>query len=247
MFVRTLLCCRVDARDPCSRRCSTRRSTRVSVGAEISETVGRRDFLKRVGASLLLPAAAKVLLPSEAWAGDFVSQGVDPAQLWDGERLRVFAYKQGAELGELCRRLDDVKAELPVSLIWRLPPDWANVFPTIHFEVSSRQWKKYEGWQTPEHFVDFYARYNPPPRSANQPSPFQQYAASYDGPKWSYPGEIDTHLTDPESLHRFSKFELRGLSKQDMENLHAAHHEEHIEPGLRPALPPALANHKQVG
>ena len=126
------------------------------------------------------------------------------------------------------------KDKLPVSLVWRLPPDWATVFPTIHFEVSSRRWKKYEGWQTPEHFNDFYGRYNPPPRSANELSPFKQYAKNFDGPEWSFPGELDEHLLDPDSLHRFSKFELRGLSEQEMKNLHSAHHEEQIEPGFRP-------------
>ncbi|MCG8583301.1 MAG: hypothetical protein MI757_01145, partial [Pirellulales bacterium] len=146
----------------------------------------------------------------------------------------VYAYQQGPQLGEACKRLDTAESELPVRLIWRLPPDWVSVYPTIHFEVSSRQWKKYEGWQSPSHFVDFYAQYNPPPRSANQASPFQQYAATYDGPPWTYPGEIADHLRDPNSPHRFSEFELRGLSQQEMENLHAAHHEERVGPGLRP-------------
>jgi hypothetical protein len=225
MLAHALHCLPVDSRDPCSRR--------LPVTADAITTASRRGFLKLLGGSLLLPAVGGGLLPKDARAADFVSQGIDPAKLWDADRLIVFAYKQGQELGKLCRRLDDAKQELPVSLIWRRPPAWVHAFPTIHFEVSSRRWKKYEGWQTPEHFVDFYERYNPPPRSACEPSPFKPYAANYDGPPWTYPGEIDHHLLDPNSLHRFSNFELRGLSNEELVNLHSAHHEERIEPGLR--------------
>jgi hypothetical protein len=226
MYSHILPYCRVDPRDPCSRR--------RPVTPESIKTANRRGFLKLLGGSLLLPTMGRGVFSTDVLAVDFVSQGIDPAKLWDANRLFVFAYKQRQELGELCQRLDAAKEELPVSLIWRLPPDWVKSFPTIHFEVSSRRWKKYEGWQTPEHFVDFYKRYNPPPQSANQPSPFKQYVATYDGPEWTYPDAIDEHLLDPSSLHRFSKFELRELSKREMENLHAAHHEEQIEPGLRP-------------
>lgn len=226
MFTPILPCCPVDPRDSCSRRLPVRAGT--------IKTPNRRGFLKLLGGSLLLPAVGRGLLPDDVLAVDFVSQGIDPAKLWDANRLFVFAYKQRQELGELCQRLDAAQEELPVSLIWRMPPHWVKSFPTIHFEVSSRRWNKYEGWQTPKHFVDFYKRYNPPPRSANQSSPFKKFAATYDGPDWSYPGAIDDHLLDPDSLHRFSKFELQGLSKQEMKSLHAAHHEEYIEPGVRP-------------
>lgn len=226
-------CCVVDPRDPCSRR----------LPREATQTpVGRRRFLRQLGSALLLPAAAQILLPEQAVGGEFVSQGIDPAKLWDGHRLRVFAYKQGEQLGELCRRLDAERDRLPVSLIWRLPPEWVHVFPTIHFEISNRHWKKYEGWQTPAHFVEFYDRYNPPPRVAGEPSPYKEFAASYDGPTWTYPGEIADHLLDSDSLHRFSKYELQSLSKTEMENLHAAHHEQQVEPGLRPPQAATLAS-----
>lgn len=222
--VKSAVFCRLPERlDPCSRR--------VCLPVRRADGPTRRRFLQLLGGAAALP----LLLGRDAlWSAEFVSKDVDPAKLWDGDRQLVFAYQQGEELGEACRRLDEVKDELPVSILWRLPPDWARVFPTIHFEVSSRRWKKYDGWETAEAFVEYYEQFNPPPKTADQESPFKQYAAGYDGPEWTYPGTIKGHLLDPNSLHRFSEYELRGLSKREMENLHAAHHEERIDPGRRP-------------
>jgi hypothetical protein len=217
----------VDPRDPCSRRI---RST-----LPRAFTTNRRRFLTLLGGGLILPAVLRDSLSENALAAaEFVSAGVDPAKLWDGDRQLAFAYKQGEELGEVCQRLDEAKDDLPVSILWRLPPDWVKVFPTIHFEVSSRRWKKYDGWEDASDFVAYYQRFNPPPKSRDEDSPFKNYAANYGGPEWTYPGEIDDHLLDPNSLHQFSKFELQGLLKREMENLHSAHHEETIEPGVRP-------------
>ena len=214
--------------DPCSRRiCSPKTPGLLA---------NRRRFLTLLGGGLILPAFLKTDVLS---AGEFVSRGVDPAKLWDGDRQLVFAYKAGEELGEDCQRLDDVKDELPVSILWRLPPEWVNVFPTIHFEVSSRRWKKYDGWQDAEHFVEYYGRFNPPPKSLDEISPYKQYAAAYDGPEWTFPGTIKEHLLDPSQPHHFSEYELQGLSEREMENLHAAHHEERVDPGVRPPAQPS--------
>lgn len=218
-----LLCRVVDPRDPCSRRI---RSTKLK-----NSLPHRRQFLGLLGGGLILPAFLNSDVLS---AAEFVSQGVDPSKLWDGDRQLVFAYKAGEELGEDCQRLEDVKDELPVSILWRLPPDWVSTFPTIHFEVSSRRWKKYDEWKDAEAFVNYYNKFNPPPKSPGEDSPYKQYAAKYDGPEWTFPGTIDEHLLDPSSPHRFSQFELQGLSQREKENLHAAHHEESIEPGVRP-------------
>ena len=222
-----VLCLPVDPSDPCSRRI---RSTAGNALSSITHP-NRRKFLTILGGGLILPAFLKADVAS---AAGFVSEGVDPAKLWDGERQLVYAYKAGEELGEDCQRLEDSKEDLPVSLLWRLPPDWVKVFPTVHFEVSSRRWKKYDGWQDAEHFIEYYGKFNPPPKSVGEDSPFKHYAASYNGPEWTYPGGIEDHLLDPAQPHHFSKFELQGLSKREMENLHAAHHEERVEPGVRP-------------
>jgi len=228
----SIACVRVHPLDPCSRRIFSAGDGSDSRSRQARAALpDRRRFLTLLGGGLVLPA---LLSDDVLSAAEFVSQGVDPAKLWDGDRQLVFAYKQGEELGEPCRRLDEAKDDLPVSILWRLPPDWVQVFPTIHFEVSSRRWKKYAGWEGPEPFLAYYEQFNPPPKSSDQTSPFKGYAAAYDGPEWTYPGEIDDHLLDPNSLHRFSKYELRGLSKREMENLHAAHHEERIGPGRRP-------------
>jgi hypothetical protein len=196
--------------------------------------VPRRRFLKLLGGTLLTPAL--LTGRSTLQAADFVSQKLSPEQLWDGERQLVLAYKQGETLGELCQKLDAVKDELPVSIVWRLPPEWVKVFPTIHFEVSSRRWKKYAGWREPAEFIKYYEQFNPPPRTSDDASPFKQYAAQYQGEVWTYPGEIADHLLDPASMHQFSEFELNGLTKQEMEKLHSAHHESLIEPGRRPRV-----------
>lgn len=218
--------------DPCSIRLPLREDSRLS-RAKLSQGTSRRRFLTIAGGTLLLPLVAGGRLR----AGDFVSKDVDPAKLWDGERQLVFAYKRGETMGEACQRLDAVKDELPVSIIWRLPPDWVRQYPTIHFEVSSRRWKQYPGWQDAADFVRYYEQFLPPPKSKAEGSPFKSYAAAYDGPEWTYPGEITEHLLDPEAPHRFSEYELRGLSKVEKENLHAAHHEEIIAPGRRPPVP----------
>jgi hypothetical protein len=201
----------------------------------------RRHFLRLVGGSLLVPwLVGERLFADEAQdnggvkATGYVSQDLDPAKLWDGDKQLVFAYKQGETLGEACQRLEDVKSELPVSILWRLPPDWVKKFPTVHFEVSSRRWKKYESWESAEKFIQYYGQFNPPPKSAGDESPFKSYAAGYKGDEWTYPGKIRDHLLDPEQPHQFSEYELRGLSKQEMENLHSAHHEESVSPGRRP-------------
>lgn len=196
---------------------------------------GRRQFLKLLGGSLLLPWALGDELSAEETAkSDFVSQDLEPSKLWDGDKQLVFAYKRGETLGEACQRLADAQPDLPVSLLWRLPPDWVRKFPTIHFEVSSRRWKKYDQWESAAAFSKYYDEFNPPPKSAEEPSPFKSYAASFSGDEWTYPGKIREHLLDPGQRHRFSEFELRGLTKQEMENLHSAHHEELIAPGRRP-------------
>ena len=218
-----VLCQVVDPRDPCSRRV---RSSASALGLP-----HRRQFLGMLGGGLILPA---VLNSGIVSAAKFVSEGVDPSKLWDGDRQLVFAYKAGEELGEDCQRLEDVKDDLPVSILWRLPPSWVKVFPTIHFEVSSRRWKKYDGWKDAEEFVTYYRKFNPPPKSLGEDSPFKEYAANYNGAEWTFPGTIDEHLLDPNSPHRFSRYELQGLSQREKENLHAAHHEDRIEPGVRP-------------
>ena len=233
MSAPVVLCLPVDPSDPCSRRIRPASLAATSPPAQKLFVPHRRQFLKLLGGTLILPALAKVDALS---ATEFVSDGIDPAKLWDGDRQLVFAYKAGEELGEDCQRLDDVKDDLPVSILWRLPPDWVKVFPTVHFEVSSRRWKKYDGWQDAEHFTEYYTKFNPPPKSLNEDSPFKQYAVEYNGAEWTYPGEIDDHLLDPTQPHRFSRYELQGLSKKEMENLHAAHHEERIEPGVRPPV-----------
>jgi hypothetical protein len=195
----------------------------------------RRHFLKWLGGALLLPwAMGDDLLGDESTTGNFVSRDVDPAKLWDGDKQLVFAYKQGETLGEACQRLDDAKSQLPVSILWRLPPDWVKRYPTIHFEVSSRRWKKYDQWENADKFIKYYDEFNPPPKSAGDESPFKSYAASYTGDEWTYPGKIRDHLLDPAQPHRFSEYELRGMTKQEMENLHSAHHEERIAPGRCP-------------
>lgn len=191
----------------------------------------RRRFLKMLGSGLLVPLAGTLQAAEES-----ASQDIDPARLWDGDRQLVIAYKQGETLGEACRRLDAVADQLPVKLLWRLPPDWVEIFPTIHFEVSSRRWKAYKGWPDASHFVKFYEQFNPPPKSPRQVSPYKQYAADYDGPEWTYSGKIRHHLLDPDSPHQFSKYELQGLTKQEMEKLHSAHHEKHVKPGRRPPV-----------
>mgnify|MGYP007059388031 CR=1 FL=1 len=221
--------------DPCSRRVSCLPVALCSPASRPGDHPrgNRRGFLALLGGGLILPA---FLSADSVSAAKFVSEGVDPAKLWDGDRQLVFAYKAGEELGEDCQRLEDVKDDLPVSLLWRMPPDWVKVFPTIHFEVSTRRWKKYDGWQDAEHFIEYYSKFNPPPKSRGEDSPYKQYAAEYDGPEWTYPGEIDDHLLDPNQPHHFSRYELQGLSKREMENLHAAHHEERIEPGVRPPV-----------
>ena len=195
----------------------------------------RRHFLKLLGGSLLLPwVMGDDVLGVETAKNDFVSQDVDPAKLWDGDKQLVFAYKQGETLGEACQRLEDAKSDLPVSILWRLPPDWVKRYPTIHFEVSSRRWKKYDKWESAETFIKYYEQFNPPPKSAGDESPFKSYAATYTGDEWTYPGKIKAHLLDPTQPHHFSEYELRGLTKQEMENLHSAHHEERVAPGRRP-------------
>jgi hypothetical protein len=193
----------------------------------------RRRFLKFLSGSLLAPA---LLRDGSLPAADFVSRNLSPEQLWDHDRQLVFAYKQGETLGEFCQKLDAVKDELPVSILWRLPPEWVKVFPTIHFEVSSRRWKKYESWQDAAAFTHYYEQFNPPPKTSEDISPYKQYAANFQGEAWTYPGEIADHLLDPQSMHRFSEYELRGLTKGEMENLHSAHHEELVEPGRRPPV-----------
>jgi hypothetical protein len=212
----------------------------------------RRHFLKLVGGSLLVPwllgdtLFADETQESGVKATGYVSQDLDPAKLWDGDKQLVFAYKQGETLGEACQRLEDAKSELPVSILWRLPPDWVKKFPTVHFEVSSRRWKKYESWESAEKFLQYYQQFNPPPKSAGDESPFKSYAAGYKGDEWTYPGKIRDHLLDPEQPHQFSEYELRGLSKQEMENLHSAHHEEVVAPGRRPPQPKVRSPEQQV-
>jgi hypothetical protein len=206
----------------------------------------RRHFMKLLGGSLLLPWMMSDDLLAETAKSDYVSQDVDPAKLWDGDKQLVFAYQQGETLGEACQKLEDAKSELPVSIIWRLPPDWVKKFPTIHFEVSSRRWKKYESWESAEKFIEYYNKFNPPPKSAGDESPFKSYAARYKGDEWTYPGKIREHLLDPAQPHHFSEYELRGLTKQELENLHSAHHEELVAPGRRPPQKKAATPPEQV-
>lgn len=213
-----------------------RGSSRAASALEIQVAPShRRHFLKLLGGALVLPwMMSDDLLADESKKSDYVSQDLDPAKLWDGDKQLVFAYKQSETLGEACQRLEDSKSELPVSIIWRLPPDWVKKFPTIHFEVSSRRWKKYETWENAEKFIKYYEGFNPPPKTDDDESPFKSYAANYNGDEWTYPGKIRSHLLDPTQPHHFSKYELRGLTKQEMENLHSAHHEELVAPGRRP-------------
>ena len=169
-------------------------------------------------------------------AGD--NERLDPARLWDGDRQLVFAYQKGPEMGDACRLLDGDRRLLPVKLIWRLPPDWVQEFPTIHFEVSSRRWKSYTGWQGPQQFIDFYNQFNPPPRRRGQLSPFKPFVDRYETAKWSWPGRITDHLLDPNGPHAFSEYELRGLSVRQKKMLHSADHLGLVKSGRRPpALP----------
>jgi hypothetical protein len=207
----------------------------------------RRHFLKLLGGSLVLPwLMSDDAFGRETAKSDFVSKDVDPSKLWDGDKQLVFAYQQGETLGEACQRLEAAKSQLPVSILWRLPPDWVKKFPTIHFEVSSRRWKKYDQWESAEAFIKYYSQFNPPPKSAGDESPFKSYAATYTGDEWTYPGKIREHLLDPAQPHHFSEYELRGLSKQEMENLHSAHHEELVAPGRRPPQKKAKRPSEQV-
>ncbi len=230
-----IVCLSPDALDPYSVRLEC-----VPLGG-LSVTSRRRFLGQLTGAfagALILPA----LLESESFAAEeekaFISDGIDPADLWlDGKQI-VVAFKQGEEMGEMCRALDDMRAELPVAIEWKLPEEWVKVFPTIHFETSSRKWKVYEGWEDLEHFTKHYEQFNPPPHSNDDASPFKEYAADYPGAAWSFPGKIADHLRDPKSLHKFSAYEIRDLSKEAMINLHSAHHENLIEPGRNPASKP---------
>jgi hypothetical protein len=204
----------------------------------------RRRFLGQLSGAfagaLILPA----LLERQAVGAEeteekaFISEGIDPAELWlDGKQI-IVAFQQGEEMGEACRVLDGMQAELPVALKWKLPEEWVKVFPTIHFETSSRNWLVYEGWKDLEHFTEHYDQFNPPPHSDDDTSPFQEYAANFGGRPWTFPGKIDNHLRDPNSLHKFSAYEIRNLSEKEMINLHSAHHENLIEPGRKTTSKP---------
>jgi hypothetical protein len=114
-----------------------------------------------------------------------------------------------------------------------MPEQWVKVFPTIQFETSARNWQTYEGWQNLEHFAKHYEQFNPPPRSNDATSPFKEFATNFPGSAWSFPGKIADHLLDPNSLHKFSEYEIRNLAEKEMINLHSAHHEDLIEPGRK--------------
>jgi len=161
----------------------------------------RRRFLAQFSGAIAGALILPTLLENRAFAEDeekaFISAGIDPTELWlDGKQI-VVAYKQGEELGERCRVLDDVKAELPVALKWKLAEEWVKVFPTIHFETSSRNWQSYEGWTTIEQFTEHYEQFLPPPKSDEDTSPFKEFAADYSGRAWTFPGEIEEHLRNP--------------------------------------------------
>jgi hypothetical protein len=157
-------------------------------------------------------------------------------KIWDGQRQVVYAYQRGEEKGEACLRLDAVKDELPVKIVWQMPPDWVTTFPAIHFQTSSGQWAIYEGWQGKDEFLADYATYNPPPKSEQDTSPFKGFVQHYYDAQWTWPGLITQHLLDPHGPHRFSEYELRGLKTSEKKRLHTAHHNGLVEPGKRPPV-----------
>jgi hypothetical protein len=190
---------------------------------------------------LLLGSAAALLLPLEFMTQLVVEDEHEellarPGHLsmWDGEKQVVYAYQRGAEKGEPCLQLEAVSVELPVKLMWHMPPDWVKTFPAIHFQTSSGQWAVYEGWQGKEAFLADYATYNPPPKTTKQASPFKGFVQKYWAPQWTWPGLITDHLLDPNGPHRFSEYELRGLKTSEKKRLHTAHHNGLVEPGKRP-------------
>ena len=221
------------------RRCQSS----LPVDDQPSTQLQRRSFLRSTAAGILVATQRSQIATAETTekvknnAADreleFVSKGVNPEKLWENDRQIVIVYQQGEVLGELCQQLDSVKEDLPVHLVWRLPPDWVNEFPTIQFEVSDRQWQTHKGWESMETFLVHYREFNPPPKSADEVSPYKKFAAYYDGKHWSYPGDIDHHLLNPKAPHRFSQFELFGLTKEEMENLHSSHHQKLLQPGRR--------------
>lgn len=230
----------------CGQQVSLLRRCRSSLNVDVqpSTQLQRRSFLRSTATGIFLATQRSQIVRSEDTekvkknAADleleFVSKGVDPEKLWENDRQIVIVYQQGEVLGESCQQLDSVKENLPVHLIWRLPPDWVNEFPTIQFEVSDRQWQTHQGWESMETFLVHYREFNPPPKSADEVSPYKNFAAHYDGKHWNYPGKIDHHLLNPKAPHRFSQFELFGLTKEEMENLHSAHHQKLLQPGRRP-------------
>ncbi|MCG8583928.1 MAG: hypothetical protein MI757_04360, partial [Pirellulales bacterium] len=85
MSALSVCCLPFDPRDPCSRR--------IREPARRTDIDDRRRFLKLLGASLLLPSVGRTLTPNDVLAREFVSQGIDPAKLWDEDRLLVYAYQ----------------------------------------------------------------------------------------------------------------------------------------------------------
>ncbi len=230
-----IVCFPIDSRDPYS--------------VPLTPQASRRRFLAKLSGAF----AGALILPGmlggrslKAAEGDvekaFISEGVDPAELWLEGKQIVVAYKQEEELDELSQALDVVRETLPVSLKWRIAPEWVKVFPTLHFETSDRQWQVYEGWQGIEHFAEHYDQFYPPPHSNEDTSPFKEYAANYPGIVWTYPGTIDHHLLDRSSLHKFSEYEIRNLSVKEMEKLHSAHHEGLIAPGRKVTSKPPVGS-----
>jgi hypothetical protein len=96
-------------------------------------------------------------------------------------------------------------------------PGWVNAFPTIHFPSATSEtgWRSREGWDGLDFFEDLFDR----KQQAVQPGYQQQYSSRS---IWTYPGRIEGHL---KSTHGFSDSELRGLSRQQMEQLHSNEHE----------------------
>lgn len=107
--------------------------------------------------------------------------------------------------------------------------DGVQLFPTFRIYHKGK-WHQHEGYMSYRDAADLLGL-DMPRRSVQQASASLAHG-QYDGTsRWTYPGDIATHLMGPS--HGFQRGQLVGMSKDQLEALHSQHHEDKRQMGVQ--------------